>query len=159
MKTKILVTCILFIAGLILYVESYHYLNSTYSPCLTLRTRIEKDIIGSLDEKKNSIHHIQLYFRSNDAYNLLQMYPLDFPTNQAGKIWLEIEIIDLFDIENPGFITQTSIFELKSKNKILEFGHTYHYMNYFRKDSKMAKMFCDSNNFSKNNKNLIFNFE
>lgn len=42
-----------------------------------------------------------------------------------GGYFLELEIVDLPDEENPGVIVQASLFEIKSKNKIFEIGRTY----------------------------------
>jgi hypothetical protein len=104
-----------------------------------LKTTIEKDIISSFEkdskENKNNIHHMQLVYRSQDAHNLLKKHPPQIQTNETGKVWLEVEIIDLLDSENPGFITQTSVFDLKTKNKISEFGQTY-YLHEFIKNKK-----------------------
>lgn len=42
-----------------------------------------------------------------------------------GTSYLEVEILDMPDETNPGIILQTSLFDIKSKNKIFEIGRTY----------------------------------
>lgn len=71
-----------------------------------------------------------------DAMNFLKKHPPQFQTNKDGNIWLEVEVLDIQDDENPGFITQASIFDIESKNKIGEFGQTYYYKD-FDKDFKL----------------------
>lgn len=44
---------------------------------------------------------------------------------KEGTAYLEVEIMDLPDEENPGIILQMSLFDIKSKNKIFEIGRTY----------------------------------
>lgn len=44
---------------------------------------------------------------------------------QNGKSFLEVEIMDLPDAENPGIILQISLFDIPSRNKIFEIGRTY----------------------------------
>jgi hypothetical protein len=48
-----------------------------------------------------------------------------FPQNKEGNGHLEVEVLDLPDETNPGFILQVSLFDLKSKNKIFEVGRSY----------------------------------
>jgi hypothetical protein len=42
-----------------------------------------------------------------------------------GGYFLEMQFMDLNDNENPGFIIQASLIDIKSKNKIFEIGRTY----------------------------------
>ncbi len=44
---------------------------------------------------------------------------------KEGTAYLEMEVLDLPDEENPGIIIQASLFDIKSKNKIFEIGRTY----------------------------------
>lgn len=115
-------------------------------PCEKLKTTIERDITNSILKGtiKNdfNIHHIQLFFRSEDVSKCLKRYPLNLQTHTSGKIWLEIEIIDLYNNETPGFITQVSVFDLNTKNKISEFGQTY-YMKDFIKNFKFPNILCE----------------
>lgn len=48
-----------------------------------------------------------------------------FQRIKEGTAYLEMEIMDLPDEENPGIIIQASLFDIKSKNKIFEIGRTY----------------------------------
>jgi hypothetical protein len=49
----------------------------------------------------------------------------NFQRIKEGTAYLEMEIMDLPDEENPGIIIQASLFDIKSKNKIFEIGRTY----------------------------------
>ena len=115
-------------------------MDSFFSPEVKLKSTIENDINNSLSqesvENKSNIHHVKFVYRSTDALNFLKKHPPQFQINKEGKIWLEVEVLDLQDNETPGFITQISVFDLKTKNKISEFGHTYYYKD-FDKDFKL----------------------
>lgn len=130
MENKIFGTILLICAGLV-FQEGYHYFRKGELPPITnLKSAIEADILNSLFSKKlkegTSIHHVKLIFRSQDAHKLFKDSPPEFLTNKAGTLWLEIEVLDLPDEQTPGLITQTSIFDLKTQNKIGEFGSTYY---------------------------------
>jgi hypothetical protein len=49
----------------------------------------------------------------------------EFQRLKEGTAYLEMEIMDLPDDEDPGIIVQASLFDIKSKNKIFEIGRTY----------------------------------
>lgn len=96
---------------------------------MSLKAQIESDVESSLLKSglpnSNGIHHIALKFRSKIAHEFLMSAPLNLNTSPDGKIWLEIEVIDLPDKESPGIITQTSVFDMKTNNKLSEFGQRY----------------------------------
>lgn len=58
-----------------------------------------------------------------------------FPQNKEGHGHLEVEVLDLPDDSNPGFILQVSLFDQKTKNKIYEIGRSYT-MNDLNRSSK-----------------------
>lgn len=134
MDTKIIGIILLVCAGLVFQYSYDDFLASFFSPAAKLKSSIESDISKSLSEEipetKSDIHHIKFVYRSMEAMNFLKKYPPQFQTNKDGKIWLEVEVLDLQDNESPGLITQTSIFDIKSKNKIGEFGQTYYYKDF-----------------------------
>lgn len=143
MDTKIIGIILLICAGLVFQYSYDDFMDSFFSPEVKLKTTIEKDINTSLaqegEETKNNvsnIHHVKFVYRSTDALNFLKKHPPQFQTNKDGSIWLEVEVLDLQDNEAPGFITQISVFDIKSKNKISEFGQTYYYKD-FDKDFKL----------------------
>lgn len=47
--------------------------------------------------------------------------------NDEKEYELEVDVLDVPDETDPGFIFQMSLFESKSKNKIYEIGRTYHW--------------------------------
>jgi hypothetical protein len=140
MDTKIIGIILLICAGLVFQYSYDDFMDSFFSPEVKLKSTIEKDISASLTqenvENKSNIHHVKFVYRSTDALNFLKKHPPQFQTNKEGNIWLEVEVLDLQDNQTPGFITQISVFDLKSKNKISEFGQTYYYKD-FDKDFKL----------------------
>lgn len=143
MDTKIIGIILLICAGLVFQYSYDDFMDSFFSPEVKLKSTIEKDINTSLAEESketknnaSNIHHVKFVYRSTDALNFLKKHPPQFQTNKDGSIWLEVEVLDLQDNETPGFITQISVFDIKSKNKISEFGQTYYYKD-FDKDFKL----------------------
>jgi hypothetical protein len=134
METKIIGLTLIICAALIFQYSYEDFVGSFFSSSAKLKSKIEKDILGSLKnetpEKKSNIHHVQFIYRSTNAHEFLRNHPPQFQTDENGKVWLEVEVIDLFDSDSPGFITQTSVFNLKTKNKITEFGQTYHFKDF-----------------------------
>src|SRR5207253_4558591 len=120
METKVIGIILLICAALIFQYSYDDFMDSFFSPSIKLKTRIEKDISGSLEKEapeiKSNIHHVQFVYRSKGAHEFLKKHQPQFQTNKDGKIWLEVEILDLSDNESPGFITQTSVFDIKTKN-------------------------------------------
>lgn len=141
MDTKIIGIILLICAGLVFQYSYDDFMDAFFSPEVKLKTTIEKDINTSLvqesKENKSNIHHVKFVYRSTDALNFLKKHPPQFQTNKEGSIWLEVEVLDLDDNETPGFITQISVFDVKTKNKISEFGQTYYYKD-FDKDFKLS---------------------
>lgn len=99
-----------------------------------LRDAIENNVSNSLLQAgipaSNGIFNVDLKFRSEKAHEILKLNRPYFQTSKEGKISLEIEFIDLPDPQTPGLITQTSVFDVKSKNKIAEFGNSYDLKKY-----------------------------
>jgi len=130
METKIIGLILLICAALIFQYSYDDVVENYFSPAVKLKKTIEKDITKSLDAQaprsKGDIHHVKFSFRSTEAQEFLKKPPPNFQTNKNGNVWLEVEVLDLSDEENPGFITQTSVFDLRTKNKIAEFGETYY---------------------------------
>lgn len=127
-----------------------------FSPGAKIKTAVERDLIKNLERsdatKINEIHHIKLSSHLGETLSFLKNYPPNLPTHKIGSIWLEIEYLDLTDPEKPGFITQTSIFDLKTKNKIDEFAETYYLKDFdqkfemkFKKPSQASKKAPDKN--------------
>jgi hypothetical protein len=131
---KIIGIILLACAGLIFQYSYTDIMESFFSPEVKLKSAIERDITKSLTRESpkimSNIHHVKFIYRSIDALNFLKKKPPQFQMNKSGKIWLEVEILDLQDNEAPGFITQISVFDLKTQNKISEFGQTYYYKDF-----------------------------
>jgi len=150
MKSKIIGT-ILVISAVTIFMNLLEDFEELYfSPGAKIKTTVERDLIKRLERsdtiKINEIHHIKLNSHLEEALSFLKSYPPSLPTYKSGNIWLEIEYLDLMDPEQPGFIIQTSIFDLKTKNKIDEFAETYHLKDFdqkfeteFKKQSKNSK--------------------
>lgn len=140
MDTKIIGIILLVCAGLVFQYGYEDFMDSFFSPEVKLQTTIEKDINSSLvqesKDNKSNVHHVKFVYRSTTALSFLKKHPPQFQTNKEGRIWLEVEVLDLDDNETPGFITQISVFDIQSKNKISEFGQTYYYKD-FDKDFKL----------------------
>jgi hypothetical protein len=134
MDTKIIGIILLLCAGFIFQYSCDDFMDTFFSPEVKLKSTIEKDINTSLakeiEESKGDIHHVKFVYRSTDALRFLKKHPPQFHTNKDGGIWLEVEVLDLQEEENPGFITQISVFEVKTNNKISEFGQTYYYKDF-----------------------------
>ncbi|RZJ74107.1 MAG: hypothetical protein EOO45_09415 [Flavobacterium sp.] len=136
---KIIGALLLVCSGLLLtygYEDVLDYFNS---PPEKLQSAIQLDTSSTLKtniETSNlKIHHVDIKYRSKAAHDFLNKYQPKFKTVENGEVWLEIEVLDLPDKHNPGIITQTSVFDLKSNNKISEFGETY----YFRDFKKVSR--------------------
>lgn len=127
--TKLLGIALLGLAAFLMFRNMEGMRTIIRSPAQSLKAQIESDIeqgmIRSGLPKSNGIHHVNIRYRSTDAHDTLKENQPNFETSKNGKIWLEIEVIDLSDETSPGFITQTSVFDVKSNNKIAEFGTTY----------------------------------
>lgn len=87
-----------------------------------------------LPKEWNSIATVEYKMGSELAKALLgKTRRPTFQRIKEGTAYLEMEIMDLPDEENPGIIIQASLFDIKSKNKIFEVGRTYS-MNQLNKE-------------------------
>lgn len=73
----------------------------------------------------NKIATVELRMNSQLAKTILGKERPNIQRVKEGTSYLELEIVDLPDEENPGIIIQASLFDIKSKNKIFEIGRTY----------------------------------
>lgn len=73
----------------------------------------------------SSIATVEIRMNSELAKALLGKQRPSIQRVREGKAFLELEVMDLPDEENPGLIVQASLFDIKSKNKIFEIGRTY----------------------------------
>jgi hypothetical protein len=145
MDTKIIGIILLICAG-ILFRYNFEDFLEMFSPNEKLKTAIIRDTENSLKQlSQNSksdikpvIQHLELRYRSKDAHELLKNHRPSFTTKKDGKIWIEIEILDLPDNDNPGLITQTSVFDTETNNKISEFGQTYFYKDFGADKKKIS---------------------
>lgn len=80
---------------------------------------------GQLPPEWNNIATIEIRMNSTLARTILGKERPHIQRVQEGANYLELEIMDLPDDENPGVIIQASLFDIKSKNKIFEIGRTY----------------------------------
>lgn len=81
---------------------------------------------NQLPKEWNSIATVEYKMGSTLAKALLgKNHKPTFQRIKEGTTYLEMEIMDLPDEENPGIIIQASLFDIKSKNKIFEVGRTY----------------------------------
>src|SRR5437868_13474684 len=129
MSTKV-IGVLLLLCSAVLFRYSYSdFVELFFSPSEHLQVKIQKDILnslqGQLERKSMSIHHVVIKYRSQQGRDFLGNHQPIFETTKDGSVWLEVEVIDLPDQDNPGVITQTSVFDIKTNNKISEFGHTY----------------------------------
>lgn len=89
---------------------------------------------NQLPKEWNSISTIEYKMGSELAKALLgKSRKPNFQRIKEGTAYLEMEVMDLPDEENPGIIIQASLFDIKSKNKIFEIGRTYS-MNQLNKE-------------------------
>ncbi|QDK46555.1 hypothetical protein DOM22_15950 [Bdellovibrio sp. ZAP7] len=80
---------------------------------------------GSLPKEWNGIATIEYKVRSELARTLLGSEKLGLQRVKEGNFYLEVEVLDMPDEQDPGIILQMSLKEIKSKNKIFEIGRTY----------------------------------
>lgn len=85
--------------------------------------QLEQD--GQLPKQWKSIATIEYRMGSELAKALLGKAKPGIQRVQNGSHYLEVEVLDLPDENNPGIILQASLFDIKSKNKIFEVGRTY----------------------------------
>jgi hypothetical protein len=85
--------------------------------------QLEKN--GQLPKQWKEIATIEYNMHSTLASALLGSERPRLQRIKDGKYFLEVEVIDMPDEVNPGIILQTSLFDIKSKNKIYEIGRTY----------------------------------
>lgn len=94
---------------------------------------------NQLPKAWNSISTVEYKMGSELAKALLgKNRKPTFQRIKEGTAYLEMEIMDLPDEENPGIIIQASLFDIKSKNKIFEIGRTYT-MNQLNKEEPAKK--------------------
>ena len=92
-----------------------------------------------LPKEWNSISTVEYKVGSELAKALLgKTRKPTFHRIKEGTAYLEMEIMDLPDEENPGIIIQASLFDIKSKNKIFEIGRTYT-MNQLNKEEPVKE--------------------
>ncbi|MEK2644487.1 hypothetical protein [Bdellovibrio sp. BCCA] len=80
---------------------------------------------GELPAQWGSIATVEFRMNSELARAILGKQRPHIQRVKDGKSYLELEVMDLPDEENPGIIIQASLFDIKSKNKIFEIGRTY----------------------------------
>ena len=85
--------------------------------------QLKKD--NQLPKEWNEIATVEYNMHSTLASALLGSQRPRMQRIKDGKYFLEVEVIDMPDEVNPGIILQTSLFDIKSKNKIYEIGRTY----------------------------------
>jgi hypothetical protein len=141
--TKVIGIGLLLLAGYLITQNLQVIPNILRTPAQTLKVQIENDVEHSLVKSglpaSNGIHHVDIKYRSKKAHDFLNSDQPNFKTSRDGKIWIEIEVIDLPDTEAPAIITQTSVFDKKSNNKISEFGQKYGLKEYGLETEKHKK--------------------
>lgn len=80
---------------------------------------------GQLPPEWKDIATVEIRMNSTLARTILGKERPNIQRVKQGANYLELEIVDLPDDENPGVIIQASLFNIKSKNKIFEIGRTY----------------------------------
>ncbi|UXR63740.1 hypothetical protein EZJ49_11725 [Bdellovibrio bacteriovorus] len=80
---------------------------------------------GQLPAEWKDIATVEIRMNSTLARTLLGKERPNIQRVKQGANYLELEIVDLPDDENPGVIIQASLFNIKSRNKIFEIGRTY----------------------------------
>lgn len=80
---------------------------------------------GQLPSEWKDIATVEIRMNSTLARTILGKERPNIQRVKQGGNYLELEIVDLPDEENPGVIIQASLFNIKSKNKIFEIGRTY----------------------------------
>lgn len=103
---------------------------SQLTPAQQLTRMIDEDFAqlnkeGQLPKAWNSIATVELRMNSTLAKALMGKHRPTFQRVKDGSSFLELEVMDLPDDENPGIIIQASLFDIKSKNKVFEIGRTY----------------------------------
>lgn len=103
---------------------------SQLTPSQQLTRLIDEDFAslqrsGQLPKAWGSIATVELRMNSTLARALLGRHRPTFQRVKDGSSYLELEVMDLPDDENPGIIIQASLFDIKSKNKVFEIGRTY----------------------------------
>ncbi|KYG61389.1 hypothetical protein AZI86_16885 [Bdellovibrio bacteriovorus] len=103
---------------------------SQLTPAQQLTRMIDEDFAqlnkeGQLPKEWNSIATVELRMNSTLAKALMGKHRPTFHRVKDGSSFLELEVMDLPDDENPGIIIQASLFDIKSKNKVFEIGRTY----------------------------------
>lgn len=103
---------------------------SQQTPAQQLTRMIDEDFAqlnkeGQLPKEWNSIATVEMRMNSTLAKALMGQQRPTFQRVKDGSAFLELEVMDLPDDENPGIIIQASLFDIKSKNKVFEIGRTY----------------------------------
>lgn len=100
------------------------------TPAQQLAEMINKDFESlaqtqQLPPEWQSIATVEIRMNSELAKALLGKTRPHIQRVKEGTAYLELEVMDLPDEENPGIIIQASLFDIRSKNKIFEVGRTY----------------------------------
>lgn len=100
------------------------------TPAQQLAEMINKDFESlaqtqQLPPEWQSIATVEIRMNSELAKAILGKTRPNIQRVKEGTAYLELEVMDLPDEENPGIIIQASLFDIRSKNKIFEVGRTY----------------------------------
>lgn len=116
--------------------DEYVWLNA--SPSKRLVLLVEKDlrhlyVQKSLPPEWQNIKLVAYKTNSSNLENLLskekprlKIHGVEAKKN-SPDLQAEVEVLEMPDEQNPGFIFQISLFDLKSQNKVFEIGRTYYF--------------------------------
>lgn len=121
------------LSGFIYFQNKYETLESQCkqrTPAKQLIELIHQDfenlnVRNKLPKEWMKIKKVGINMNSTLAAALLGKERPQFKMSQNGTHFLELEILDVPDTEDPGIILQISLIDLKSNNKIYEIGRTY----------------------------------
>ncbi|HPI40801.1 MAG TPA: hypothetical protein PLJ21_08340 [Pseudobdellovibrionaceae bacterium] len=143
-----LVVTILILAGLLSFessnMENYiGWYKST--PLEKIQLLVNNDFSNSI--KKNefpkeweSLKGYKTTFHSPIAEYFFGSIKIPLKSNPKGEFYTKVDIVDIPDTKNPGFLVQFSIINLKTNDKVEEFSKDY-YLNELETLPEFAQLF------------------
>ncbi len=143
-----LVATIIILAGLLSFessnVENYiGWYKST--PLEKIQLLVNNDFSNSLKKNEfpkewDSIKGYKTAFHSPIAEYFFSSIKIPLNSSPQGEFYAKVDIVDIPDTKNPGFLVQFSIINLKTNDKVEEFSKDY-YLSQLEALPEFAQLF------------------
>ncbi len=123
--------------------ESYiHWTHAT--PLEKLQILVSQDFIKTKDKNEfpkewSALKGYQVYYHSSIAEYFFKKIQVPMGASPQGIYYAKIDIVDIPDAKNPGFLLQISLINHKTNDKVEEFAKDY-YLADLEKVPKFAQL-------------------